>query len=88
MVSVDVLPHLWIVETEYISLAEAATIAGYVSTSTLQAAARARPQRLKTVWPDPPYLMTRVWLQEYLDGVKASKSQRGSGRPERVVESA
>ena len=67
------------VETEYITLAQAAAIAGYKSTSTLHKAAR--EGRLKTVLIGPYlHFTTRQWLDEYLAGIRASKSRRGQPR--------
>ena len=67
------------VESDYITLAQAVEIAGYSSKSTLHKAAR--EGRLKTIRIGPhTYLTTRRWLEEYLAGIRASKSHRGRPR--------
>jgi len=66
-------------ETEYITLAEAAQMAGYSSPRTLQAAASSG--RLKTrKWGPRATVTTGAWLQEYLDNLKESMSHRGQPR--------
>ena len=54
-----------VVESEYLTLEEAARLAGHASASTLRAAARSG--RLKTVKFSPRVqLTTREWLNDYL----------------------
>jgi hypothetical protein len=79
VVAVDEQGPSPVVEIEYITLAQAAAIAGYKSTSTLHKAAR--EGRLKTVLIGPYlHFTTREWLDEYLAGIRASKSRRGQPR--------
>jgi hypothetical protein len=67
------------VDEEYITLTQAAALAGYNSTSTLQKAAR--EGRLKTVRVGPRVqVTTRAWLDEYLASLGAGKSRRGRPR--------
>jgi hypothetical protein len=79
VVALDELGPSLTVETEYITLAQAAEIAGYKSTSTLHKAAR--EGRLKTALIGPHlHFTTRAWLEEYLASIQQSKSHRGRPR--------
>lgn len=61
----------------YITLAEAAKLAGYTNPTTLYSAARAG--RLRTHRLGPRALVTTCeWLDAYLQGVRAGEYRRGS----------
>jgi hypothetical protein len=68
------------VESEYITLAEAARIAGYRSTTTLHKAVRENRLRTIQVGPLNTRMTTRVWLEEYLASIKQNRSHRGRPR--------
>jgi hypothetical protein len=60
----------------YITLQQAAEIAGYTDTSTLRAAAL--KGRLRTVKPGPRlHMTTRAWLDEYLRSLRGGNYRRG-----------
>jgi hypothetical protein len=64
---------------EYITLAEAATYAGYRSKSTLKTAAG--KGHLKTIKPAPNFRMTtRAWVDEYLASQRGGQYRRGQER--------
>jgi len=66
---------------EYITLQQAAEIAGYADTSTLRHAARRG--RLRTIKPGPRlHMTTGTWLQEYLQNLRSGDYKRG-GQPKR-----
>ena len=67
-------------DEEYITIAQAARLAGYRTPRTLQIAAAAGRLKTTTVGPYSPRLTTRAWLAEYLAGVQQSKSRRGRPR--------
>ena len=69
------------VDSEYITLAEAARIAGHSSTSTLRTAARTG--RLRTIRLSAHVqFTTRAWLDEYLK----SRWVRGDAQHERATD--
>jgi hypothetical protein len=68
------------VDAEYLTIAQAARIAGYRNPRTLQKAASEGRLRTTTIGPFSPRLTTRAWLEEYLAGVQQSKSRRGRPR--------
>jgi hypothetical protein len=83
--AVDALVRAPIVDAEYITLAQAARIAGYRSTTTLHRAVRdraVRENRLRTMTVGPlgTRVTTRAWLDEYLAGLQQNKSHRGRSR--------
>ena len=64
---------------EYITLADAATYAGYRSKSTLKTAALLGT--LKTIKTAPNFRMTtRAWVDEFMQGRRAGKYRRGQPR--------
>ena len=79
MVVADLPPSARPVDGEYMTLEQAAKLAGYNSSSTLRLAAR--EGRLRTIRISPRVrLTTREWLEEYLAGVRAGKYGRGQPR--------
>ena len=61
---------------EFITLQQAAAIAGYSNTATLRAAAAAG--RLQSVKPGPHlYMTTRPWLDAYLATLRPGNYKRG-----------
>jgi hypothetical protein len=68
------------VETEYLTIAQVARIAGYRNPRTLQKAASEARLRTTTLGPFSPRLTTRAWLDEYLASLQQSKSHRGQPR--------
>jgi hypothetical protein len=69
-----------LVDAEYITLAQAARIAGYRSTTTLHKAVRENRLRTITTGPLNTRVTTREWLNEYLASIRESKSRRGRRR--------
>jgi len=68
-------------ESEYITLDQAARLAGYTNPSNLRTAARVG--RLKTVTFSPRMrLTTQAWLNDYLVGVRPGNYKRGQQRKE------
>ena len=67
-------------EEEYITVAQAARMAGYRNPRTLQKAAAEGRLKTTRVGPFSPLLTTRAWLEEYLAGIQQSKSHRGKPR--------
>ena len=67
---------------EYITVAQAARLAGYRDPRTLQRAASAGRLRTTTVPPFSIRVTTRAWLEEYLASIKQSMSHRGRPRAE------
>jgi hypothetical protein len=65
------------VETEYITLAEAARIAGYRSPTTLHKAVRENRLRVTAMGPLGTRVTTRAWLEEYLASIRQDLSHRG-----------
>lgn len=66
-------------DDEYITLVQAAKIAGYKSPSTLQKAAR--EGRLRTIRAGPRVqVTTRAWLDAYLASIHEGMSHRGRPR--------
>jgi hypothetical protein len=64
---------------EYITLVQAAKIAGYKSPSTLQKAAR--EGRLRTIRAGPRVqVTTKAWLDAYLASIHEGMSHRGRPR--------
>lgn len=64
-------------DEEYITIPQAAALAGYGSVSTLNAAARSG--RLRTVRvSDRVQFTTRAWLDEYMGSVHPRMSHRGA----------
>jgi hypothetical protein len=74
------LPFAVIVEndTEFITLSEAARLAGYSSPRTLQVAAKSGRLKSKRIGPRA-IVTTRLWLDEFLDDLKANMSHRRGG---------
>jgi hypothetical protein len=68
------------VETEYLTIAQAARIAGYRHPRTLHKAASEGRLKTTTVPPFRTRVTTRAWLEEYLAGIKQSMSHRGRPR--------
>lgn len=68
------------VDEEYITVAQAARLAGYRDPRTLQRAASAGRLRTTTLPPFPTRVTTRAWLEDYLAGIRQSKSHRGRPR--------
>ena len=66
-------------DDEYMTLGQAAKIAGYKSPSTLQKAAR--EGRLRTIRAGPRVqVTTKAWLDEYLASIHEGMSHRGRPR--------
>jgi len=63
---------------DYITIRQAATIAGYSNAGTLHAAARAG--RLETAAVGGVRFTTRAWLDAYLSSVKPRGIARGGAR--------
>jgi hypothetical protein len=68
------------VEEEHITIAQAASLAGYRSPRTLHQAAKQGRLKTTTVPPFNIRVTTRTWLDEYLAGIKQSMSHRGRPR--------
>ncbi len=63
---------------DYITLEEAAHIAGYRDPSNLRTAARTSPPRLKTMRKSPRVVLTtRPWLDAYLATLRPGNYKRG-----------
>ncbi|HKO24048.1 MAG TPA: hypothetical protein VJY65_04830 [Chloroflexota bacterium] len=86
VIALDTLVVPLIVDTEYITLAQAARIAGYRSTTTLHKAVRENRLRTITTGPLNTRVTTREWLNEYLASIRQNKSRRG--RPHATARSA
>jgi hypothetical protein len=64
---------------DYITLQQAAEIAGYRDAATLRIAAN--KGRLRTVKPSPLlHMTTRAWLDEYLASLRGGAYRRGQER--------
>ncbi len=81
--------RLWYDRTmdAYITIQEAARVAGYASATNLHAAARLG--RLRTIKPGPrARLTTRPWLDEYLQALRNGDYDRGRRRGPRKGQDA
>jgi hypothetical protein len=65
------------VNDDYITIAQAARLAGYRNPRTLHRAATEGRLRTTTLPPFTTRVTTRAWLDEYLAGIKQSMSHRG-----------
>jgi hypothetical protein len=69
-----------VVDAEYITIAQAARLAGYRNPRTLHKAATEGRLRTTTLPPFTTRVTTRAWLEEYLASIQQSKSHRGRPR--------
>jgi hypothetical protein len=68
------------VDDEYLTIAQAARLAGYRNPRTLHRAATEGRLRTTTLPPFTTRVTTRAWLNEYLASIQQSKSHRGRRR--------